>query len=493
MAGSLIYYDSMPEISGLFTLLFVLYTCYKVGLYFKLETVHGNKAVFIFAAVFLALLTFIHWPGFVSTDDLFLLKELSKGRPSAWHSFSYSTITSGLLYLGGQPFLQSIFNFILFLQGLGVLLSVTKWHWKTVSLWLLLIVLSFPQTAQLVLLQNRDATYSLLLMLFIFHLIAVKYTRMPKLRPRAWELILLAVILGDLRQEGKIIVLLAPFLLYLFFRPRIHYLFFYFIGCIGLSVLLQWSVSTLYPGFSPYAPAYKVTAFLNPISYIINRIGVDSLTPETRADIDRVVTLDSITKFPNPYDIDAFHNGGLRFPIAPEQFAKFQAASLQIIWQHWDLYLENRWLILKRLFLLEPQTGLAADALRDLPNTSILETLEKLKATGKSPNYTPAQQVTLRWMDFITGGLPLPLHILLSSCLGSILALLFLVLNTKRNPYFASLAALILVRSFVVLALAPAAYFKYVSSTWVIGLLLTLVYWNIRSQNRDLVQAHKTI
>lgn len=468
----------MSLISGLFILLLVLFIIYRVGLYLKLETIHENKVAFVYLALFNATLLGISWPGFVSVDDLYLLKELNLSGSSAWHSFTYSFLTAGMNFITSRPFHLSLLNYSLFLLALTSLFSTSQWRYKDPAYWLLLFVLSMPQTAQLIFYQNRDSTYGLFFINFILGLFSAHFSRFPSLRSSAWGLLFIGVLLGELRQEGKVITLVAPFLIAYFYRLPKKQLVLSVLTTLIFSFLLQWGPERIYPAFEPYSAPYKVTAVLNPLTYIVNKIGVNSLSPEARQDIDAIIQLDSMTRFANPYDIDAFHNGGLRLPIEPNTFTKFRTASLQLIFENFSLYLENRWLIFKRMFLFEPQYNLFPDALRNLPDLSFLELLEKLQTSGKSPSYTTAEQAMEKWMNIFTAELPLPLHLVISSSLISLLTLVFLCINFKKYPIFAALAALILVRSFIVLTLAPAAYFKYVSSTWVLGWVLILLFRN---------------
>ena len=66
----------------------------------------------------------------------------------------------------------------------------------------------------------------------------------------------------------------------------------------------------------------------------------------------------------------------------------------------------------------------------------------------------------------------------MSSALIPLLALCFFAMNFSRNRWFSILAIVVLGRSILIVALAPAAYFKYITSTWLMGWLLLLIYWN---------------
>jgi hypothetical protein len=449
----------------------------RVFRYLRDETCEPNRYAFIFLLAFQAVLLAIEWPGVVGVDDLYLLKSLMVEAPSPWHSMTYSFLSSVILIATGKPFLLSIFNWVLFSNLLVIVFSMTRWRYQELSYWLLLFILCMPHTSSLVFFQNRDSTYSLLLMIFLLGFLQFRYNRFPNLLMKAFGFVVLGCILGELRQEGKVITLLTPFLMCFFMKLSKKAVFLYSLLTVGLAFVIQFAPS-IYYGMSTYTDEYRVTAYLNPVGYIINEIGVDNLSVERRDNIDKVVSIESIVKYPDPYDIAAFHRGGLRKPISKDNFLAFQRESIALIFENPGLYLENRWLIFQRMFLFERPRELYVNAIRFIADPSLLSIFETFKGSGKNVEENLFQIEFYKWVQKYMGGLPLPFHILLSSCFVALLSLAFFAMRFRRNPSFSVIAWIVLGRSALILALAPAAYFKYVTSTWLCGWLLLIIYWN---------------
>src|SRR5207253_9130441 len=127
----------------------------------------------------------------------------------------------------------------------------------------------------------RDSTYSLLLMIFLLGFLQFRYNRFPNLLMKAFGFVVLGCILGELRQEGKIITLLTPFLMWFFLKLSKKQVLAYSVLTVALAFVVQFAPS-IYYGMSTYTEEYRVTAYLNPFSYIIIEIGVDHLSAERR-------------------------------------------------------------------------------------------------------------------------------------------------------------------------------------------------------------------
>ena len=453
-----------------------LFHCLKMAMSFLADQqIAGANKIVLGLGLLMPLLAIgADWPGFVSYDDLNILLIVSDSKPSPWHSMSYSILVQSLLDLFEQPFFIWIFNFAIYTRLLLILFSFGSFAIVSAPFLVSLYLVYWPFSSLMVFFQNRDSTYSALICLVLLGLFHRKNSVARKLHLNHLSIFIFAYLLTDLRQEGKILIFLLPLYIFFLFSREAKMALRYFVALAG-SLIFSVLIPSLY-GLSPYSPIYKATSLLNPVSFIINERGVQSLDQETILKIDNFVSVQAILSHPNPYDIDAFHAGGFDGRGKLEDFEQFRVASLKLIIENFDLYLKNRWLVFLRMTNISPSLHFFDDLRNPNPNPAYREGHPVLGFKQKSLLMSWHEKIVYYWVDYSTTKLPWLLHVLLSSALVPLLLLLFFVVKYRDPAGLWLPSALILARTVVIMLLAPAAYFKYIGSSWFMGWALLLIY-----------------
>lgn len=447
--------------------------------YLRLETSNVNIWSFFVIVIVPATILTLEWPGFVSIDDWNLTSHAVSGVASNWHSLTYSFLTAAsFLFWGKTPFLLSLFNLFLFANLVALLFSMKSWRWRSPIFWMLICLLLTPQTYLLILNQNRDSTYSLILLFFLFGFLSKSTFRERYFNVPDWELIVAGILLGDLRQEGLFITFLTPFLIYFFFgKQRLHLYRNIALTLVG-GLFYMWLIPALLQ-IPRYSHLYQSTALINPLSYIVNVKGVDSLTADQKEGISGYFQLNFLVKYHTPYEIGPFHNGGKKASATLEDFRKFQRTTYELIFQNWRLFLENRLNISLRLFNLTGETFVYSDSIRGA-DLSTFKSQYGLININKNLNGTTFQNLHEKWIFFFFGNAPKLLRTFFG--LIPLVTLLFLVCLFRRYPSFAVLAGVLLIRSLIFVVFTPAAQFKYITSTWLGGYLLLIFFLSLEKQ-----------
>jgi hypothetical protein len=471
-------------------LVYFFFSAYRFIGFLRLEDNRPNVIGVVLAVGLISIALLIDWPGLISGDDFFMLKELAHHQLSSWHSLTYSSLSQSMKYIFAGGIGIPAFNFLIFLNLTTCVFSLATWKWTDFSFWGILFLLLTPQVQMFVIFLNRDSTYTLILLLFALGLLQRGLGRTQAFRIRNWELIFFGLILGEMRQEGVFIILLTPFLVYYFTsetqfkNKKVLYkgLTAVTFGAVFLFFLLPRFFSTdLIPN------DYKATALVNPLSYIIHEKGIDSLSPEQREDIDQYFKIDYLVAYYNPIEIDPFHRGGIRGNTDPDSFSKFRQATFQLIFDNFGLFLKNRFNMFKQLFISNAGPYTYANDLRALSWSE----RSQIQLQGVDVLWGPfalqavAQDKLQRARGVMRTLMPIYLYQFLFASIIPLFALLYLLI-WGGSKQFAILSGLFVLRALIFSALTPAAQFKYISSIWLGGWLLIFIYFKVKTPSSKL-------
>ncbi|HRO66480.1 MAG TPA: hypothetical protein PL182_02835, partial [Pseudobdellovibrionaceae bacterium] len=291
---------------------------------------------------------FLHFPGLISSDDVNLWESLRQSHvPSAWHSLTYSFVTHGWAWITGGPYHLSFLNFALF----GFLLFlVFRTFPSKISGWTLLgltVIFAMPQSSALVLFQNRDSLNSLLVLwLFLGFLApATPAKKDPWFHP--WTLMSLSLVLGDLRQEGKLLLVLTPLILWWEQKSPLSSLAKR-AAVLAMAAVVLYGLPSKVLHLDPYTSTYQSTLLLNPLGHIFQTRGTEAATPEEIQKIEKLVLISDLIKNHTPLDIGPFHGGNVR-NLPPEEFKEAESAIFAVFRKNADLVLENRLFLMSNM------------------------------------------------------------------------------------------------------------------------------------------------
>lgn len=377
-------------------------------------------------AVFMCYLVccWVFNPGFVGIDDLFSLSELTKGNAWGWSSLTYSFfLTTGVMVWGslGFPIVVNIFLFNYLSFKTFTILSQTKLNQSfKVGLGLFLTVLLLhPINQGFLLFHSRDVLFSLLLISLGF--MFFKKTTITSV----FAITFLALIIGDLRQEAKIYLILVPVSLLVIQKWK--WLHFKIYTSIALVLGFFYYVSLpKYLDVSSYSYMYQTTAYILPLSQIFHDNAVDSFSEEQLRNIDAVVSVEALVKYFNPTDIDTFHHGGVRTDIDFEKMKKFKSTSHELFWKFKESVLSNRIYLAKSMLNLgAPWVGFVSDALREGKKDELPELFAKLPESWISDPLSDGAKIYLEGLQASVNNASLFVKILGSYLLPMIFYLSF--------------------------------------------------------------------
>ena len=443
--------------------LLMSYTLFVVGRRWWQLKSRGLKFIFAGLIIFYFILWFAFFPGFLGYDDGVSLTQVIKGRAWGWQSLTYSFFLSSGLILFGNVSWPATACVGIFIYLLG---KVFAWldqfplkPYKKVFLGILLAVLAaHPLNQGLLLYHSRDTLFSLVLVFLGLQLFAEKPPGFIKMV--ALTLILVAV--GDLRQEAKIYLVLMPVLFCLLKKWGKRQLqIFALVGVLFGLFYYRWLPK--YFEVDSYSFAYQVTAYVLPLSQIFHEKTDAEISPEIRADIDRVFDVEKLRKYFNPLDIDPFHQGGFRYSTNAEEMGRFKAAAHKLFLQNPGLFLNNRYVLFKTMLNLGvPWPLFFMDTLRTEPER-FPEFVKALKLENNPYVLSPFEK---RYVEALSGSInnEIPLRRVFVSYMLPILFLGLCLLFVFWDPLMAAFALFIGIRLPVIFLLAPASYLKYIYS-----------------------------
>jgi len=424
------------------------------------------------------------WPGFFNYDTFVNIIDARAGVFSRWVSYSYSSYIMALQWIQQSP------GFIGVAQSLAAsVLTAAFFVWtyrasgsRRVFISLIIFCL-VPLHFMTSIYYTRNWLFSWVhvTLVVLFSIVALQY-RYQRRSPRLWCLMALsglAIVLSDLRQDGKLVLgALLLLFIFVFFSHRRALGRFFALVVIPFA-LLTWT------GFLEIKPerVYRLTGLVNPLSYMLHNGVVPS--EEDRLLIERVFDYGALMTNYSEYEIPAFHSGAWRRGFTEADLSALQDFLFRSIRQHPKVFLQNR-LKMARGLLGNQHTILIVDDLgyRPTPGSPIARFREQLNLNKAplSPLFNAWQWPTVR-RSYAGFGKDWDMsnHLPLALCLLGLGLFYFL-------PITAAASALILVRVPLVFLMASAPQLHYLYSVFLFAFAivpLAMVEWQMRKSGRN--------
>jgi len=431
----------------------------------------------IYFAIMLVVFLLIypgHWVG----DEFTVLNAVKHYNLYAWQNYFTNIFYTFCLFIvpTGVSIIVFQFTFASFAIGYVLMQLQRLLHNKRLAYLALIPFLLFP-----VVIYNfyplRVMMYSYIELLLICKLLFDYYYKLRMGESTYFEIIkitTLVMLLCFWRPEGIYYIATLPFLFvhHRIFTTRTR-------RTLAPYLLLGFCIVTLGSGWAitkaTSNPAYELTAYINPLSTMIQKPLKGQDVSSRLAQVDKVINIQVLKKYPSYVEIPAFWYGGLRPDYAPH-VANFKKQYLYLVLHNPGAFLQNR----TRTFLL-------ANSFYNTPSPS-LGSLD-----GDQYNKDP---VTIQFMADNLGSKPLnpKLKLEISKILLSLKSLgvpnasahffwnsiipmtLLLILGiaklVKRQYLWAVLAGLVLLRVPLMFLTEPADYSFYYQSVYMIGYFL---------------------
>lgn len=458
--------SSFTSTSVVLAYLFVLLMPVMVFRFYKIWKsiqIKQIKLIWLALAIFYIVVFIIVYPGFVGYDDMNSSVVVRAGKAFGWQSLTYSFILAvGQILLGGLGFtsLISIFSFLYIALNIFSMIAQAKLNYKKkmfLAFGLFFLALH-PLNQGLLLYHCRDTLFSLLLFYLGFQIFRKsEWTRLEIV----WFVVLL-VLLGDLRQEAKIYLIVFPSVFYFLNRWKIQQIKIYLISCMVLS-FIYYNLLAGHFNAASYTYDYQVTAYVLPLSQIFHDKSPDQIPEEYTKNIEAVFDTKKLKEFFNPVDIDPFHRGGYKYNINDDKWKKFKSGAQSLILENLDIFFKNRIYLFKSMLNVGHPPQIFADDLRSDISIDMAEIKTKLKLTDNSYLLGSIGE-TYRGTLYRAVDNTNIFNFLMSSFVFPILFLIICLFLIRYFPLVGCLALIIAIRLPILFLLAPASYVKYIYS-----------------------------
>jgi hypothetical protein len=455
-----------------FFLTSLLFYLYALVLRIK-ETPHPQRALSIFSAHLLIMATglYITFPGFFTTDSFHYFKNAANLKLSSFMGIYFSGFINVLYQLLPYPwiltaaniFIISLFFFHLYL--ISAQLRVLKYYFLACAVFYL-----FPFNFFMTFMVSRDTLGHWIFAIFLLEFYWVLATQ-NKDNSSKVSLTLLAMFSAFFREE--VFYILIPGLIlfcFLWSKERLRWA-----SATSLILLLFTGIKPLlfeikaYHRISHYV--YETTVLINPLTYILVNKYPEGLPKEVDERLGSYFKNDYLIKYHDNEEIFAFHNGGVNPNPTEENYLQFRKAAMGIFLENPVLFLKNR------IQLSVNMMGIKKKSMT--PNLFYLSDNLFIKNTKEIlvfPDY-----IRPSWVEFSLSRylqkLSIPSYFYQSYIIPFLFLFLCLIISRGQGWYWKVLT-IIIARSLLVMATAPAGYFKYNYALWLFCLFaLPCVIW----------------
>ncbi len=450
----------------------------------------SKRIVFAFVFFIQVLQIILCFPGKVSYDDLAFIQDLSLGNISPHSSNSYSLLLQASHLIFFSALRISILNLIFYLFVLFLFLRLLP---KKLPVWMsigICILFCFPLATALVVFESRDSINSILLVWWCLGLCGLNSQFKNDPWFHLYSLGLLTLVLGDMRPEGKIIVVLFPIAVCWIKQKKWGY--FVNLGLIMLSTsfLCNWIPQKVFK-FDSFSERYLSTTVINPLGYVFQKKGMNAATKDEQIELERFMSVQYLIEFYDPFEIAPYHRGGIKNLVTSEDFKAFQKVALSIIMRNPKLFLENRKMMASQLLNFEGHPYVMSDNRAELFDK--FGNAAAFYSIDYHPFHSLYREIYDACLERLIYGLPLFFRLLLSSCLVPILVMFFMLFDQKLISPLFWLGLVNLVRLGAILFTTPASQFKYITSIWLVGwiMLIFLLAVPFKTQIADKIKGEK--
>lgn len=427
-------------------------------------------------ALYLGVLLAILWPGLLTPDTRALYLWAFEYPLSDWFgSFTALQYSAALQLLPHVGFF-AIFQLAMWCIAMG--LSDYVLRKNGAKLWVRLALQAFLMTSVAVMYEifqlSRDVSFVIALAAHLAFQTERIFARERTSLESTVGMAISGALMCAIRLDSIVVVLASVAMVYLFAPRARHQL------VAAAAVFL-----TLYVFFTPLSGTlagrlrntfgYTLSLIINPLGYIINN---DFRSPDREKDlqtIDKVVSVDVIKKIQKPDEIAAYWGGAVREQSTWQERRDFMRVFLRLVVTNIDLFLEGRLI-----------TFMGATGLRERNGAYVHKDYDSSSGGGKdvsgliaAPLFPDARANLLGFVKSSAtyGGATLSGSALNFNVLPSILICIVILGFFRKAPAAASVAAVLLVKAFLMVAFAPASQHLYylslqVSTPFALAVLL---------------------
>jgi hypothetical protein len=410
------------------------------------------------------------FPGAISPDDLNILTSLEVGRPSYWHSFMYSYLLQSCIFLTNRGLMVSLVNYILFCAVAVSTFQLFQKRRLEILKIIPCILLLNAAAISLVFFENRDSVFSLVVILISLELLLVQSRfEKPDLKTIGMFSIL-AVFVSNIRGEFVFFVVAWPVLIWLASGFNLGVLIKSIITTMLMYTLMVILPAPYFPTTATQTDMYESTLFINPLTWIVQKKGLGELSPEETTQMSRFMNVTDLKDFGNPNMIAAYNRDGRADLASHEDYLAFRSAALKVISRNSREWIGNRIYIGLVMMNLLGETYFLSDHLAGADMTPAILPHYFLQPRDQEVISNPEHWWIKQWimLSFVKSQSDWRL---VFGALLPLFGFLFWMWPSKRNLLRIEfwLASLMVLRLIALIALAPAPYFKYISSQWLLG------------------------
>jgi hypothetical protein len=410
----------------------------------------------------LAYLAQLHWPGHLSYDTLVDYQLALAGKYNAHTLIFYSCLNYAYVLLYRSMAMGMLFNLILTVLFFSWIYSQSRRILSAHIITNLCVAFIFSSqiNQQMMIFQNRDITFT---WFFLFFLGSIA-------RPKSSELLqfFLLILCVAIRKET---IVLLPFLvaLKIFYTPaRFRKILLHFAIVMGILSAFFWG----YRSFRVINndPVYTLTAYINPMGHILAKYGKSALSQEDQAELSYFMDLDRAISVHSRYDINEYHKGTFyRKRIYKRNGEiRIRKIALRLFWNYPVDFLKNRFDMTLVLMGFKPGTAWFNNEAFTDPRFHQLQPSLPTTLLSDGPE---------AWKVIERAQTSIGYRLLFASCLPGMVLIFLTLLFWRKAPATAAASILMLVRTLLVLSLAPAAYHKYVWCFSLWGALVPAFAW----------------
>ena len=449
------------------------------------------KKFIIFCIINIILLILI-WPGHWVWDEITVLNAATKTQLNIWQSYLtviyYSMCLMLIPYACGITIIQSIFISIVMAYISTNLYMIYKK--KSISI-LLYLVMLIPSIALNNLRPLRLQIYTYILLLAFATIIFDKINGRKLTLRKSLILLILTTLLILWRSEGIIFCLFIPILMLIAYNKKgMNYTKTILIVIMNVIILLMYNhvINSMEDWVTKSKAKYGLTIYINPLSQIVQEDLHGKNISENLENINKVLDLEVLKKYPAYTEIPAFWNSSdLVREDFQEHLSEFKKSYIKIVLDNPMSFLKARTKTLLATCYYNGHIGTPRTSLiqhYSNPNFNDTFTDDFLNNYKFTSAISPKTKVNVE--KFLSGKSTSEpgkynkfiLYVFWNIVPIIIICAFNIILSIIKKRYEYSCIFLALLGNVAIIFLtAPASYFMYYLPVFVSGIIFSLCFW----------------
>lgn len=418
----------------------------------------------------LILILLCSFPGYFGYDSFDNYRAFASFAGSPFIGDVYFSIFTVFYQFFPEAWIVTSFNLlVIFLCLNSLAFMAIRWEQKKIYLLAMALFFLFPTNFFISAYSVRDISASWIftyLLIDLYDLLISKEFTFPR-QLKLFFVLLLACVL---RQEALYIVIPAlmaiSFFLYRSFLRPMSFILVATIGLITLTKIVDYNPRQY--------DIYKTTLYINPLSYILKKQYPESLPSHVHQRLGTFFKNDYLLTQQSDYEISPFHQGGLNYGFTVQERDQFRQAAWEIFLDHPGLWIENRWVLGQYILGFKKDFNYTLsdeffNAKQFNPYFFRVKQETGLKAAAR---FSWAQNFSHRVISF-----SYKYSFLANSYLFALIIFIISATYSRRSPLFWAISGILIIRTLLVMAIAPAGYFKYIYPLWIfVAFVLPLLF-----------------